>query len=313
MCEPGENGTVWFIPFGADGVKLPPFEMHQPTSTDAAIGLLAELGDDAVIYSGGTELLLVMKLGLADFDHLVDIKRIPGLDAITVDNNVLRIGAAATHRSIETNQDIGTGWPSLAMMTRQVANVRVRNVGTLGGNLAFGDPASDPATFLMALEASIEVRGVDGLLRSVPVGEFYRGAYQTALADAELIESIVVPPLAPTTVVVHERVRFHERPAVTVSVAGDAEAGQVSDVKIAVGSVGPVPIRVGEAEVALRGTEVSSLASAATEAAAAVEAVVEPTDDMHGSVEYKRHLAGVLVGRAVEKCLGEALKTSVPG
>ena len=193
MREPGENGTVWFILLGVDGVKLPPFEMHQPTSTRAAIELLAELGDDAVIYSGGTELLLVMKLGLADFDHLVDIKRIPGLDAITVDNNVLRIGAAATHRSIETNQDIGMGWPSLGLMTRQVANVRVRNVGTLGGNLAFGDPASDPATFLMALEASIEVRSVDGLLRSVPVGEFHVGAYQTALADAELIESIVVP------------------------------------------------------------------------------------------------------------------------
>lgn len=292
-------------------MKLPPFTMHRPTSTSAAIELLVELGDDGVIYNGGTELLLVMKLGLADYDHLVDIKRIPGLDAITVDGNVLRIGAAATHRSIETNQAIGRGWPSLVMMTRQVANVRVRNVGTLGGNLAFGDPASDPATFLLALGASIEVRSMGGLLREVPVGEFHVGAYQTALDPAELVESIVVPPLAPTTVVVHERIRFHERPAVTVTVAADADEGQMRDAKIAVGSVGPVPIRVAEAETALVGAEVDSVAAAATEAAAAVEAVVEPTDDMHGSVEYKRHLAGVLVGRAVEQCLGEALKSGV--
>lgn len=293
-------------------VKLPAFEMHQPSSTGAAVELLAELGDDAVIYSGGTELLLVMKLGLADFDHLVDIKRIPGLDAITVDGNVLKIGAAATHRSIETNRDVNEGWPSLAMMTRQVANVRVRNVGTLGGNLAFGDPASDPATFLLALDASIEVRGVGGSVRTVPVGELQVGAYQTSLQDAELIESIIVPPIAATTVIVHERVRFHERPAVTVSVVGHAEAGQVADVKISVGSVGPVPIRVGEAEAALHGADVSSLSSAASAAAAAVEAAVEPTDDMQGSVDYKRHLAGVLVGRAVERCLGEALEVGTP-
>jgi carbon-monoxide dehydrogenase medium subunit len=282
--------------------------MHQPETASAAIALLADLRDDAVIYSGGTELLLVMKLGLADFGHLVDVKGIPGLDAITTKGDVLKIGAAATHRAIETNQDITKDWPSLAMMTRQVANVRVRNVGTLGGNLAFGDPASDPATFLLALDASIEVRGEDGALRTVPVSAFHVGAYQTALGEADLIESIVVPPISAGTVVVHERIRFRERPAVTVTVAGRVEAGQVSDVKVAVGSVGPIPIRIAEAEALLRGADVDSLAGVATEAASAVEAAVAPSDDMHGSMEYKSHLAGVLVSRAVEKCLSQALK-----
>jgi len=291
-------------------MKLPPFILHRPSTTSAAIELLEELGDDGVIYSGGTELLLVMKLGLADFGHLVDIKQIPGLDAIAVDGNELRIGAAATHRSIETSLDIQRGWPSLVMMTRQVANPRVRNVGTLGGNLAFGDPASDPATFLLALQASIEIRGVGGVLRRVPVDGFHAGAYQTALGDAELIESIVVPVLGPGTFVVHERIRFHERPTVTVTVAGTAGAGRVSDVKIAVGSVGPFPIRIAEAEATLLGVELGSLASAITEAVIAVEANVEPSDDSHGSVEYKRHLAGVLVGRAVVQCLGQALEST---
>lgn len=291
-------------------MKLPPFSLHRSVSTSAAIELLEEFGDDGVIYSGGTELLLVMKLGLADFDHLVDIKRIPGIDAIAVDGNELRIGAAATHRSIETNLDIHTGWPSLALMTRQVANARVRNVGTLGGNLAFGDPASDPATFLLALQASIEIRGVGGVLRRVSVSDFFVGAYQTALGDAELIETIVVPALAPGTFVVHERIRFQERPAVTVTVAGTGKAGRVSGVKIAVGSVGSVPIQIAEAEEMLFGVGLGSLESAVTEVAAAVEASVEPIADLHGSVEYKRHLAGVLVGRAVMRCLGQALESS---
>lgn len=291
-------------------MKLPPFTLHRPSSTIAAIELLEEFGDDGVIYSGGTELLLVMKLGLADFDHLVDIKRIPGIDDIAVDGTELRIGAAATHRSIEISADVRSGWPSLAMMTRQVANARVRNVGTLGGNLAFGDPASDPATFLLALGASIEIRGAGGVLRRVPVSDFFVGAYQTALATAELIETIVVPALAAGTFVVHERIRFQERPAVTVTVAGTAKAGRAIDVKIAVGSVGSVPMRFAEAEASLIGVGRDSLESAVAEAVAAVEARVEPIDNLHGSVEYKRHLAGVLVGRAVVQCLGQALESS---
>ncbi|HDL48471.1 MAG TPA: xanthine dehydrogenase family protein subunit M [Actinobacteria bacterium] len=309
---PVHGASAWterFVTEVAD-VKLPPFTLHRPSSTSAATELLHELGDDGVIYCGGTELLLVMKLGLSDFGHLVDIKRIPGLDSISVTGDILRIGAAATHRAIEMNQEIGERWPGLVMMTRQVANVRVRSVGTLGGNLAFADPASDPATFLLALDASIEIRGVDGVLRRVSVGDFHVSAYQTVLRSAELIEAILVPAPVDGTMVVHERIRFHERPAVTVTVAGTAKDGRVSDVRVSVGSVGPVPIRVAEAEAGLRDVESGSLELALKGAAEVTEAVVEPIGDLNGSVEYKRHLAGILVGRAAGRCLRQILDVS---
>ncbi|NOX23139.1 MAG: xanthine dehydrogenase family protein subunit M [Actinobacteria bacterium] len=292
-------------------MKLPPFAMHRPSSVSEATKYLREFGDGGVVYCGGTELLLVMKLGLSDFDHLVDIKRIPGLGTISVTGETLRIGATATHREIETNREITQRWPGLAAMTRQVANVRVRNVGTLGGNLAFADPASDPATFLLASDALIEIRNADGELRQVPVGEFHVGAYQTVLGESELIEAILVPQPAAGTTVVHERIRFHERPAVTVTVAGTVRAGTIVDVRIAVGSVGSVPIRIVDAEARLRGIEQDSLESALRDTTEAVEATVDPVEDLNGSVEYKRHLAGVLAGRAAGQCLREAFDGGV--
>jgi len=287
-------------------VKLPPFTLHRPSSISEATGLLRELRDDGVIYCGGTELLLVMKLGLSGFDHLIDIKRIPGLDAISVSGTTLRIGAAATHRSIETKR-----WPGLAAMTRQVANVRVRNVGTLGGNLAFADPASDPATFLLAHDATVEVRSSEGAMRQIPIGEFHVGAYQSALDDFDLIEAILVPELAQGTVVTHERVRFHERPAVTVTVVGSAQAGSITDVRVAVGSVGPTAIRVPEMEEALDGVDASSLESRLVDTAQIVAERVEPIDDLNGSMEYKRHLASVMTERATRRCLVSAIEASV--
>jgi len=294
-----------------DTVKLPPFTLHRPSSVSEATGLLRELRDDGVVYCGGTELLLVMKLGLSGFDHLIDIKRIPGLDAISVTGTTLRIGAAATHRSIEMNSEIQQRWPGLAEMTRQVANVRVRNVGTLGGNLAFADPASDPATFLLAHDATVEVRSGEGAIRRIPIGEFHVGAYQPALDDFELIEAILVPELDPGTTVIHERVRFHERPTVTVTVVGAARAGSVTDVRVAVGSVGPTAIRVPEMEEALDGVDASSLESRLADTAEIVAERVEPIDDLNGSVEYKRHLASVMAERATRRCLARAIEVSV--
>jgi aerobic carbon-monoxide dehydrogenase medium subunit len=303
-----ETGRVAGLAQGEnEAVKLPPFTLHRPTSISEATGLLRELGDEAVIYGGGTELLLVMKLGLSGFDHLIDIKRIPGLGDISVAENTLRIGGAATHHAIETNQVIRERWPSLAAMTRQVANARVRSVGTLGGNLAFADPASDPATYLMACDATIELRDAEGTTRHVPIGEFQVGAYQSALSDFELIDAILVPELAAGTAVVHERVRFHERPAVTVTVVAAARAGRVTEVRIAVGSLGPVAVRITEMEAALCDVDSSSLASEVEMSVEAVAERVEPMDDLNGSVEYKRHLASVVVERAVRRCLGRAL------
>ena len=135
-------------------MKLPPFTLHRPDSVGQASRLLAELGDDGAAYCGGTELLLAMKLGLASYEHLVDLKRVHGLRGITAGGDGgVRIGAATTHHEIETSAALRARYPEMPAMISQVANLRVRSVGTLGGNLCFADPHSDPASFLMAVDA----------------------------------------------------------------------------------------------------------------------------------------------------------------
>ena len=139
-------------------MRLPAFRLHQPRKADEALELLSRYGEEAQIYMGGTELLLLMKRGLARPGHLIDCKRLPELKGLDLqDDNEWVIGAATTHRQIELSADVANHLPELAALERTLANVRVRNAGTLGGNLCFAEPHSDPATLLMALEASVEI------------------------------------------------------------------------------------------------------------------------------------------------------------
>jgi len=277
-------------------VRLTPFEIHTPSSLAEAAALMERLGDDAVLYAGGTELLLVMKLGFAEYDHLIDIKGIAELHRLDTEGGELVIGGCVTHREIERSPVVGDGWPQLAAMIRGVANVRVRNAGTLGGNLAFADPHSDPATFLLAADARVDVWGPSGV-RTVPMGEFVLGPYATALEEGEVVLAVRVPPLAAGAAIAHRKISFHERPAVTVSCMVRRDNGAVTDARIAVGSVGLAPARLAEAERALA----SGAAPDHVEALAREECA--PTEDANGAVDYKRHLVGVLVRRTADEAL----------
>jgi len=135
---------------------LRPFALHRPGTAEEACALLATLGEDAAPYAGGTELLLLMKLGLLRPRHLVDVKRLDGFDVIT-DGGSLTLGAAVTHRAVERSPLVAARCPLVAAVARHVANVRVRNVGTVGGNLAFADPHSDLATLFLTLDASVQL------------------------------------------------------------------------------------------------------------------------------------------------------------
>ncbi len=286
---------------------LAPFALHPARSVEEATGLLAELGDDAVIYAGGTELLLLMKLGFAAYGHLVDVKPIGELAGIGVVEGWLRIGGAVTHRAIERSPLIAAGWPALVSMERRVANVRVRSTGTLGGNLAFADPHSDPATFLIAAGARL-VLGLGDERRTVPVAEFVRGSYETALQRTELLVAIEVPPLPGDAAMAHLRFAFHERPAATISCLARVRDGLLVETRIAVGSVGVMPVRAGDAESLLSGTLAADLPPSVLEAAgrAAAEAA-DPMTDANGSATYKRDLVRVLVGRCVREAVDAAL------
>jgi carbon-monoxide dehydrogenase medium subunit len=277
-------------------VTLPPFALHRPRSLDEAEDLLTEHGDEAVVYCGGTELLLVMKLGLAAYSNLVDLKGIPELRVLEERDGELCVGAAVTHHELESSPFVHRLFPALADMERRVANVRVRSVGTLGGNLCFSDPHSDPATFLLASGAELVCRrGVAE--RTIPIGEFVRGPYETALGPHELLTEIRIPVLPVGAALVHEKFAMHERPALTVSCFMRAEDGHIAETRIAIGSVSATPGRVSEAENLLVGLPVESGADQLRVAGEIAAEAVAPLADLNGSVEYKRNLVCVFVSR----------------
>jgi carbon-monoxide dehydrogenase medium subunit len=284
-------------------VKLASFELHRPTSLAEASELLERLGDEAVVYCGGTELLLVAKMGLTDFTALVDVKRIPELGGLSA-NGELRIGGAVTHRELERSALVLEGWPSLAEMERNVGNVRVRNTGTMGGNLCFADPHSDPATFLLAAGGEVTLQRGGRPARRLPIGEFVRGPFDTALEPAELLVSIHVPRPEPDAVLVHRKIAFRERPAITVGVHLRVLDGSLADVRLAVGSVGARPVRAAAAERELAGVSAGSVDQAllARIGQAAAQAV-DPMEDLNGSPEYKRQLVRVLTARCVREAV----------
>jgi aerobic carbon-monoxide dehydrogenase medium subunit len=284
---------------------LAPFEIHHATTVAEGAGLMTELGDEAVFYSGGTELLLLMKLGFAAYAHLVDIKPIPELQELHAIDGGLRIGGAVTHRELERSPLVREGWPDFVAMERQVANVRVRSTGSLGGNLAFADPHSDPATFLLAAGAAVELGG-DGMRRSVALADFILGPYETALARDELLCAIILPAMRPGSAISHLRFAFHERPAATVSAAIGVRDGRVSDARIAVGSVGVLPVLVPGTE-ALVGQSASDLdRMVLAQLGLAGAEAAEPVTDSNGSDEYKGALVRTLVARAAVEAAARA-------
>lgn len=274
---------------------LPPFELHRPRTVEDALHLLvAHEDEDPVLYMGGTELLLVMKLGLAEPGHLIDGKHIDDLQGIEVGADQISIGAATTHRQLEQDVDLRAALPVIAGMARDVANVRVRNVGTLGGNLCFAEPHSDPASLLVALAAEVDLASPRGV-RSVPLADFFMGAMMTVLEEDEIMIRVRVPRPPTGSATAYRRVAFRERPVVSVGLlAGER-------LRLVVGAVGSRPLLLGDGDLPVpdddRGiAEVARLAAGS----------VEPIADVDGSEDYKRHLTEVTVERALTDLRGTA-------
>ena len=279
------------------------FALYQPTSVLEACELLELHPDEAVAYAGGTELLTAMKLGYSRPRFLVDLKR-TSLDGIRVDETgALVIGATTTHRTIETSTLVGSSWPVLTEMERQLANVRIRNQGTLGGNLCFAEPHADPPTALVALEARFQLAATSGS-REVEAERFWPSAFETAIKPGEVLAAIVVPGLPSRSGSVYLKFGMLERPTIGVAIVMvlDSSSDLVAAARIAVGAVAPNPRRFREAEGLLVGVEVSAtdvLDKHAREAAAVVARQLAADDSLYGSADYKRQLALVLVRRGV--------------
>lgn len=280
---------------------LPRFELVRPGSVPEAAQALAAGGDAAAALCGGTELLLLLKLGLARPELVVDLKRLPELARLEREGDVLVVGAAATHRRLETSPLVRDVFPALASTERGIANVRVRAAGTIGGNVAFADPHSDVLTLLAVTDAEVVLDGAPGR-RVLPLSSFVRGPYETALAAGELLIELRIPLPEPATRIVHRKLAFHERPAVTVTCALELEDGVVGAARLAVGSVGPRVVRVdasalaGMRAAAPEEDRVRELATSAAESCGAVA-------DANGSADYKQALVATLVRRAVAAAL----------
>jgi aerobic carbon-monoxide dehydrogenase medium subunit len=287
---------------------LKPFKLCEPRSVAEASELLASYGDRARIYAGGTELILAMKEGLLHYDVLVNVKTVAALTGVRPGRDGgVEIGAATSHRTLERHAIVRERFPAVARMESDVANVRVREVGTLGGNLCFAEPHSDPATLLQALDASVRIERKGGT-RTIPLEQLFVGPFETCLEGDELLTAVAIPPLPAASAAAYLKFGHLERPSVGVGVAVTLEDGHVADARIAVGCVGPVPRRMREAEALLAGKPVAESVAALAEAGRLAGRAADAVSDLHGSAEYKEHLVGVLLRRAFQQAL-----TALPG
>src|SRR5918995_2686557 len=229
------------------------FRLEEPTSIAEVSELLGRFGDSAKVYAGGTELLLAMKEGFVQFERLVNVKGVSGLNEIRQNDGAIHIGALCTHRQLENSPILKEKLPALAKLEQNVANVRVRQVGTFGGNLCFAEPHADPGTLLLALQARM-LAEKSSSKREIAADEFFVDAYETSLEGDELLTEIHVPVPPSGSGVAYLKFGYLERPSVGVAVALtlNGERKSIGDIRIAVGCAGPAPKRVAEAEALLK-------------------------------------------------------------
>lgn len=286
------------------------FDYHAPSSLDEAIELLGKLGEDAKILAGGHSLIPMMKLRLAEPTHLVDINGLSDLNYIKEQDGYLCIGAMTRESDLETSDLIAEKYPILKDTSEVIADPLVRNLATVGGNIAHGDPANDHPATMVALDAEIVVNGPSGLLgsgkRTIPIDEFFVGPLMTALAENEILTEIRVPTPNGTSGASYKKL---ERKVGDYAIAGAAAAlhfdGDIcSKAGIALTNVGPTPIRATQAQDALVGTSITQEdAEKAGELAAAAS---HPVGDHRGSEEYKRAVVKVITTRAILKAKSRA-------
>ena len=277
------------------------FDYRAPRVLDEALAILQEYGDEARVIAGGTALVTMMRQRLVRPSCLVSLRDVQGLSRIEATNGSLRLGALVTHREAETSPVLLERLPVLAETFRRVGTIRIRHMATIGGALAHADPNQDPPVTLMALGARVEIRRA-GSQRELPLGEFFRDYYETALEPAEIVTGITVPLLPPASGA--SFVKFLPRTAddyatvaVAVTVTLEPDGERCREARIALGSVGMTPLRGRAAEALLPGERLAeSLLQAVGEA---VKGEVDPLTDHRGSAAYKREMTAVMVGRAL--------------
>lgn len=283
------------------------FEYHEPTTLEEASGLMTSLGDRAFLLAGGTDLFVEIRERLRSVAHLVNIKRVPGLDRIAwSDTEGLRFGALVTAGQIECSPQVIGRYPNLQTAMRALASIQVRNRATVIGNICRASPSADSIPPLIADGASIHTFRPEGG-RSIPLAEFFTGPGRSLLQPGEIAVAITVPPPAPGSrraYLKHGRRKAMELATVGVAISLDTDNGVCTGARIALGAVGPVVLRAPKAEAILTGSRLD----ATTIAAAAEQAMQEctPISNVRSSAQYRRDMVGVLTRRAVTLAMEQA-------
>jgi carbon-monoxide dehydrogenase medium subunit len=273
------------------------FEFLRPATAAEASRMLATHGEDALPLAGGTALLLALRQRLVTPGYVVHLGGLPDMKQFSYGAEGLRIGALVTIAQLAMNPLVAEHYPMLSATARQVANPQVRSMATLGGNLCYADPATDPPTCLMAMSARVRISGPGGD-REMALEEFYIDYYQTALQPAELVTEILLPPPAQVGLGAYTRfvkTRAEHRPLVGVGICAHASGGRIDSLRICIGASTVIPSRAREAEAHLTGKPISRAAIAEMARIAAQEVGV--VSDFRGDEAYRRQIVAVVVER----------------
>jgi len=282
------------------------FDYHAPKTLAEAVALLGRYGEDAKVLSGGQSLLPLLKLRLGSAGHLVDIGKIPDLEYIREDGGFLKIGGRTRESALERSDLVRKRYPLLADTAAVIADPLVRNLATVGGNLAHGDPANDHPATMLAYGAEVVATGPKGA-RTIPINKFFTGLFATALAPDEILTEIRIP--VPKGASGGAYVKLERKVGDFATAASAAQVtlgkgGEIEKAGIGLTNAGPVPLQATAAEQFLKGKkgDAATIAEAARLAAQATS----PSADRRGAVEYKKDMARVLTGRALTKAIARA-------
>lgn len=279
------------------------FDYHRPESVADAVALLVKYGDEARAIAGGHSLIPMMKLRMTEIAHLVDLQAIGDLKGIKVDGDSVSIGAMTTQHELITSDALAKAAPIIREASLQIADPQVRYVGTVGGNVANGDPGNDMPGLMQCLDASYVLSGPDGT-RDVAAREFYEAAYFTARSDEEILVTIRFPVPKGGYAYEKQKRKIGDYATAAAAVLIEKDGGKCTSASIAMTNLADTPVWCKAAADALVGTSLDG--AALDSAVAAMQEAIDPQEDNRGPVDFKKHVAGVMLRRAIERAASRA-------
>ena len=281
------------------------FDYHRPKTVDEAIGLLSSLGDDATVVAGGHSLIPMMKLRMAVPEHLVDLQDLDDLKGISVSGSQITLGAMVTQNEVIASEALAHACPIIRETALQIADPQIRYVGTIGGNVANGDPGNDMPGLMLALDATYELAGPDGT-REVRARDFYDAAFFTARSDDEILTAIKIaaPPSGHGWSYMKQKRKIGDYATAAAAVVLVMDGATCAMASVGLTNVADTPLFAEEASAALTGSDLGDAAIA--QAIAAAKAITNPAEDGRGPAEFRTHVCGVMVERAVRSAAERA-------